>query len=423
MIIFVALNDTGMEVKTFKRLPYGNSNFERLISDNYAYVDKTQFIEMLEREENPYQFFIRPRKFGKSLFLTMLSHYYDLLRGDNFSKLFGGLYIGENPTPRKNSYAIMEFDFSGINTTTPENFRKSFELCVQSTICAFLERYQSVLPNAMELSDRILSNNHGIGSLQEVFNVAKIANVKLFITIDEYDHFANDLIDMEVDDIHKKWMMVNGVIRNFYAMLKMGTSKVVDRVFITGISPTLIDDLTNGFNIAQNITLEARYNNMMGFTEQEVEQLMNTSGIDRKLINVDMKWYYNGYLFNKDATDRVYNPSMMLYFLNQILSEEKVPEKIIDDNLKTYYNHLQRLTWNDTNSEMLLQIVKDGGIMTEVHTKFSMDNLYNDEYFASLLFYMGLLTIEKRIFGKVWLCIPNYSIKTVFWDFVMEMAQ
>jgi hypothetical protein len=162
---------------------------------------------------------------------------------------------------------------------------------------------------------------------------------------------------------------------------------------------------------------------MMGFTIQEVEQLMDATGVNRDFINVDMQWYYNGYLFNEDATDSIYNPSMMLYFFKQIIEEEKVPKKIIDDNLKIDYGRLQRLTHNETNREILLQILKNEGIVTKIHSKFSIDELFHDEYFVSLLFYMGLLTIEKPTLGSLQLRIPNYSIKTVLWEYILKSVQ
>jgi len=412
-----------MSEKTFKRLPYGDSNFESGRTENYAYVDKTRYIEMLEKENNKRQFFIRPRKFGKSLFLSLLSNYYDIRKSEKFEQLFGDLYIGKNPTPCRNSYAVMEFDFSGLDTTSPENFMKSFKQNVQWTVSIFLEKYKNVFPQTSNLIEHIIRNPEGIGSLRIAYGAAMAANVKIFVIIDEYDHFANDLIAMGVNDVYKEMVRSNGVVRDFYETLKIGTKSVVDRIFITGISPVMLDDLTSGFNIADNLTVEERYNNMMGFTRQEVDWLMDETGVNRDLINVDMEWYYNGYLFHKEATDRVYNPSMILYFFNQIVNNKRIPEKIIDDNLKTDYGRMKRLTLNEANCEMLLQIVKDGGIVTEVQSKFSIDYLYTDKYFVSLLFYMGLLTIDKPMFGKVRLCIPNYSIKTVYWEYIMEEVQ
>jgi hypothetical protein len=266
-------------------------------------------------------------------------------------------------------------------------------------------------------------NTEGIGSLRIAHNTALAAGVKIFVIIDEYDHFANDLIAMGVEDVYKDMVRANGIVRDFYEILKIGSKSVIDRIFITGISPVMLDDLTSGFSIARNLTVDKRYNNMLGFTREEVEWLMDETGVNRDFINVDMEVYYNGYLFNRDATDRMYNPSMMLYFFQRIIEEQKVPEKIIDDNLKMDYARLQRLTRNDTNREMLLQIIKDGGIVTQVETKFSVDKLYEDKYFVSLLFYMGLLTIDKPVFGSVRLCIPNYSIRTVLWEYIIEWAQ
>ena len=412
-----------MVEKSYKRLPYGNSNFESVRTRNYVYVDKTRYIEMLEGENNKYQFFIRPRKFGKSLFLSVLMHYYDMLGADDFHGLFDGLYIGENPTPEKSSYAVMEFDFSGLDTRSPEHFMESFEKCVESTVDIFLEKYQSVFSKSTGLTGTVTRNQEGIGSLRTVYGAAMAAGIKIFVIIDEYDHFANDLIAMGVDDVYKKMVQANGIVRDFYETLKIGTKSVVDRIFITGISPVMIDDLTSGFNIANNLTLNLRYNNMMGFTQQEVEQLMDETGVNRDCINVDMEWYYNGYIFHEDATNRIYNPSMILYFFNQIIDSGKVPKNIIDDNLKTDYGRLQRLTRNEANREKLLQIVKDGGIFAELQSKFSIDRLYDDEYFVSLLFYMGLLTIEKPMMGKVWLRIPNYSIKTLYWEYIITSIQ
>jgi len=412
-----------MVEKIFKKLPYGNSNFESIRTENYAYVDKTCYVEMLENESNKYQFFIRPRKFGKSLFLSLLTNYYDIRKTAKFERLFGDLYIGQNPTPRRNSYAVINFNFSGLGTSGKDEFKKSFSDRVQETVLASLANYSGVFPETDTQIQRIINEKPGIGALYALYGITEQANIKLFVIIDEYDHFANDLIAMGVNDVYKEMVQANGTVRDFYETLKIGTSSILDRIFITGISPVMIDDLTSGFNIAANLTIEEQYNNMMGFTHREVDWLMDVTGVNRDFITVDMEWYYNGYLFHKNATDRVYNPSMMLYFFNRIIRERKVPEKIIDDNLKTDYGRLRRLTRNEANRETLLQIVKDGGIVAEVQTKFSIDNLYDDDYFVSLLFYMGLLTIEKPVMAKVRLCIPNYSIRTVFWEYIMKEVQ
>ncbi|MDR1918955.1 MAG: AAA family ATPase, partial [Tannerellaceae bacterium] len=266
-----------MTTKIVKRLPYGTSNFEKLISENYAYVDKTPFIEQLENEANPYQFFIRPRKFGKSLLLSMLSHYYDINRAAQFESLFGELYIGKHPTPHKNGYGIIEFNFSGLNTYSEEDFRASFSHKVQDTVLAFIGRYRHLFPRAEELTRKIDQEKPGIDALLLAYNEARIAGIKIFVLIDEYDHFANDLIAMGNqlgDDVYRRMVRANGLVRDFYETLKIGTSDVLDRIFITGISPVMLDDLTSGFNMAAILTLDLAYNEMMGFTRQEVDALM-----------------------------------------------------------------------------------------------------------------------------------------------------
>ncbi|GHT51682.1 hypothetical protein AGMMS49982_09780 [Bacteroidia bacterium] len=416
-----------MEAKKCKRLPYGNSDFRRIILENYAYVDKTMYIEMLENEANSNQFFIRPRKFGKSLFFMTLSYYYDLNEAENFDKLFGDLYIGKHPTPERNTYAVMRFDFSGLDTSSEKGFVDSFSSNVQSTIRNFFRLYALVFPEANKYVEQIDEEKPGIKSLEKVFSAAEQSKVKLFFIIDEYDHFANDLIamgNMLGTDIYKTMIAANGIVRDFYEKIKNAAkSSIVNRTFITGISPVMLDDLTSGYNIATILTLNPKYNEMMGFTQEEVEWLMRETGVDETCINVDIEAYYNGYLFHKNGAHRVYNPAMMLYFFSQIIEFGKPPEYIIDLNLRTDYGRLQKLTQNDRNRETLIRIVKEDGIIAEILQKFSVDMLNDDDYFVSLLFYMGLLTIKEPYLFQLKLGIPNYSIKTLYWEYLMKLTR
>ncbi len=410
----------------YKRLPYGNSNFSSIIEGNYCYIDKTRFIGLLEDETNKYQFFIRPRKFGKSLFFSTLLHYYDMNREGDFEKLFGRLYIGKNPTPRRNSYAVMEFNFSGINTSSEEGFKVSFSRNVQLAVASFIEKYRNVFTDTGGVLKMLNEKDSGIDALRVAYRMARSAGIKIYALIDEYDHFANDLIamgNMLGEGVYRRMVRANGMVRDFYETLKIGTSDVLDRIFITGISPVMLDDLTSGFNIAANLTPELQYNEMMGFTQEEVALLMEGTGVDPALINVDMGVYYNGYLFHKDGENRVYNPSMVLYFFGRILREGKVPENIIDDNLKTDYGRLQRLAQNERNREQLLSIVKSGGVVSDIISKFSIDRLGDTEYFVSLLFYMGLLTIDKFEMGSTFLKIPNYSVQTIYWEYLLHLTR
>jgi hypothetical protein len=417
-----------METKKFKRLPYGIADFKRIICEGYAYVDKTRYIEMLEDESNPNRFFLRPYKFGKSLFLTTLSYYYDLKEAENFDALFGDLYIGKHPTPEHNSLAVMRFDFSGINTNSEDGFIKSFSGRVENTVTNFLLLYEHVFPNAEDYVDQINKEKPGIMALEKCFTAAEKNNVKLFFIIDEYDHFANDLIAMgnrHGKDLYKTMVSANGLVRDFYELIKMAAkTSIVHRTFITGVSPIMLDDLTSGYNIAKMLTLNPRYNEMMGFTQEEVEWLMMETGVDPSLINVDMETYYNGYLFHKNGKNRVYNPTMILYFFSQIIEFGEPPENIVDQNLKTDYKRLQNLLENETNRKTLIRIVQDGVVtVPEVLEKFSMDRLNDVRYFTSLLFYMGLLTIHGKDVIGVSLCIPNYSIRTLYWEYLKELIE
>ncbi|MDR2120060.1 MAG: ATP-binding protein [Tannerella sp.] len=415
-----------METKTFKRLPYGNSDFKDIMLSNYAYVDKTRYIEMLEAESNRNQFFIRPRKFGKSLFFTTLLYYYDLREAENFDRLFGSLYIGRHPTPERNAYAVMKFDFSGMDTSSEEDFRISFSRNVQNTVRLFFRLYRDSFSEPDNYVCRIDAQNPGVEAIDLAFDAATADGVKLFIIIDEYDHFANDLIAMGNrlgKDMYRAMVAANGLVRDFYERIKMAAkTSIVHRTFITGVSPVMLDDLTSGYNIATILTLNPKYNEMMGFTQAEVERLMTETGVDPAMICVDMEAYYNGYLFHPDGENRVYNPTMVLYFFEQLRSFGKVPENIVDQNLKTDYGRLRRLVQHEDNRETLIGIMKKDGIVSEVLEKFSIDRMNDGRYFVSLLFYMGLLTVRERQLTGISLCIPNYSIRTLYWEYLSELA-
>ena len=404
-----------------KKLPYGQSNFADLIESNYAYVDKTRYMEMLENENNRYQFFIRPRRFGKSLFLSVLENYYDLNRKDKFETLFKELYIYKNPTPERGKYAVIQFDFSGLDTDNHDDFRKSFSMRVQNVVIAFLNRYKACFPNSEATIQSLIETRLGIEAMDIAYNFAAEANIPIFAIIDEYDHFANNLIAM--GKTYKDEVKAGGIVRSFYESLKAGTKSVVRRIFITGINPMMLNDLTSGFNMSSDYSLDVKYNDMFGFTREEVEWLMKETGVDKNLIKVDMEAYYNGYMFNNDGENKVYNSQMILYLFDQILRLGKQPQHVIDTNLQTDYERLRRLAENENNREKLLQIIQDGGIFGKVVEKFSLEKLNSDEYFISLLFYLGMLTNGGMQRGQIWLKIPNYSIKTLYWEYAISYVQ
>ena len=360
------------------------------------------------------------RKFGKSLFFTTLSCYYDLNYADKFERLFKCLYIGEHPTPEHNRFAMLKFDFSGLDTSSAQDFSISFYDKIRDTLLGFAETYRRLFRDTDGLLEQLKQTAKSTGALQTIFGAVEVADAKLFVLIDEYDHFANDLIAMGTlgDNAYRNMMKANGLVRDFYENLKDGTKSVVSRIFLTGISPMMMNDLTSGFNIASNLSLDLLYNEMLGFTRDEVDALIDASGIDRALITVDMEHYYNGYLFNKRAATRVYNPTMALYCLSQIQRTKLAPEDIIDVNLRTDYSRLRRLAENEHNRALLLAIMKNDVITAEVAASFSIDEMYREQYFVSLLFYMGLLTIDRVDRGMTVLKIPNYSIRTIYWEYI-----
>ena len=405
------------EARRPMKIPYGISNFKSLREQGYLYVDKTPYIEKLENLNSKYIFFIRPRRFGKSLFLSTLEHYYDVNAEEDFQKLFGDLYIGKNPTPLKNTYLILKLNFSGLNTENKESLYGSFKSSLINSIASFLSKYSWVLGDKTELKNALF-NTYDIRSLIDVFiEEIRRHSKKIYLIIDEYDHFANDIIAMGDNDFYKEIIRASGFVRDFYETVKIGTENVIDRIFITGISPIMLDDLTSGFNIAMNITMDKNLNEMLGFTEKELQKILDMLNINPADIQIKLKDYYNGYLFNLDASERMYNPDMIFYFLDQYTRYNKEPRILIDDNVKTDYGRLNRLATNEKNKKVLEKILRDESIVSDIVTKFSFDRMYDDEYFISLLFYMGMLTIKESKYNMVELAIPNYVIKTIFWEY------
>nr|WP_205665672.1 ATP-binding protein [Anoxybacter fermentans] len=403
------------------KLPYGISDFEVIRKEGYLYVDKTKYIEQLE-EIGRYLFFIRPRRFGKSLFLSTLEHYYDINRGSQFERLFGGLYIGKNPTDLRNKFAVLKLNFSGLKTDSKGNVEESFRKTVLSGLIQFVESYYRFFNHPEEIIYRLEKETDLKHMLEIVYNAVRKIDKKIYLIIDEYDHFANDIIAMGDEIYYQNIVRASVFVRDFYETIKIGTQGVIDRIFITGISPIMLDDLTSGFNIILNITMDPVTNEMLGFTEEEVEEIIKQIKIsedvlDHKRLKKLLEEYYNGYLFNEDCSKRVYNPDMIFYYFDQWLRHKKPPKVLIADNVKTDYGRLNRLVKNKANREIMENIIKNEKITADIVSKFSFDRMYDQKYFVSLLFYLGLLTIDQKIRTRLLLKIPNFVIKTVFWEY------
>jgi len=335
-----------------------------------------------------------------------------------FGSLFGDLYIGKNPTGRGNSYLVLELDFSGLNTENRVELEKSFIRSLVDSIVGFFYKYKEFFINISVLEDRL----RNMGDVKSVFNslieeVKKI-DKKIYLIIDEYDHFANDIIAMGDGEFYRGIVRAAGFVRDFYETVKIGTKSVVDRIFITGISPIMLDDLTSGFNVALNITMDEGMNEMLGFTEEELGGIIAGLKVKQEDIRIKLKEYYNGYLFNVDCKERVYNPDMVLYYFDHFTRKNKHPRELIDDNVKTDYGRLNRLASNDENRKVLQEIIEVEGITSDIVTRFSFDRMYDRDYFVSLLFYMGLLTIDRQEKTSLLLKIPNYVVKTMYWEYI-----
>ena len=407
-----------------RKLPNGISNYEKLIEENRIYVDKTMYIEKMENLSDSTLMFLRPRKFGKTLFTSTLECYYDKNRADKFEKLFGNTYIGKNPTLNKNRYCVLRFNFSGISTNTIEETINGFKNSTIESIKIFINRYKiNFFINENQEAEEILN------SLYTAFLTQK-ANEKIYVMIDEYDHFANELLGFRTDEF-KELVAKNGKIRKWYEILKKGTESVVDRIFITGVAPITLDSTTSGFNIARDITKNIMFNDMLGFSKEDVKYLMTEIDIPKEkqeeLLPI-IKENYDGYVFsdmikNEYEKYKMYNSNMTLYFLNAYQEQQEVPEELIDINILSDYRKIEAfmdLCQNMNKIELLEKIVAEEPVESELTDKFNAEISFGEKELISLLFYLGYLTIKENEFGVLKFVTPNEVIRTIYSNYFLE---
>ena len=405
-----------------KKLPYGISDYERLVENDYYYVDKTKYLEDLENLAQPYIMFLRPRKFGKTLFTSVLENYYDIKKEEKFERLFGETYIGKNPTKLKNSYYILRFNFSGINTKDEKTTMEGFKEKVKVSIKDFIEKYKIDFYINPELSAEGL-----LGNLIVSFKNQRPEG-KMYVIIDEYDHFANELLGFHTDHF-KNLVSKNGQVRKWYEILKEGTETVIDRIFITGVAPITLDSMTSGFNISSDITQDPRFNELMGFTKEEIKEIMKVQEIgkeEQEEILPIMKENYDGYKFSVDANEKLYNSNMSLYFFNSYISFEKIPEKLIDVNIASDYNkigNMLRLCKGENRIDIIEKTISGRGIITEITEKFNPEIGFGEKELVSMLYYLGYLTIEEEIAGYPKLKIPNMVMKEIYGEYFLKIIE
>ncbi len=402
------------------KMPYGISNYEELITENYYYVDKTKYIEKLENLPEKRIMFLRPRKFGKTLFTSVLENYYDKNKVDKFENLYGDTYIGKNPTKLKNSYCILRFNFSGINTENEESTMKGLKNRTIKSIKVFIERYG--------LDFYINDDYEAEDILDDIFKAFYIQKPKekIYVIIDEYDHFANELLGFHPEHF-KNLVSKNGRVRKWYEVLKEGTETVVDRIFITGVAPITLDSLTSGFNIGTDITQDEDFNDMLGFTGSELKKILinqNISEEEQEKIIPIMKENYDGYKFNIKAENQIYNSNMCLYFLSGYIRKNEIPTELVDMNIASDYSKIGKmldLCKGENRLEILQKTVQGEPIVSNIVKKFNPAIEFTETDMISMLYYLGYLTISGELVGIPNLTIPNKVMKEIYADYFMQL--
>ena len=401
-----------------KILPYGISNYKQLIENDYIYVDKTKHIELLENLHSPYIIFLRPRRFGKSLFTSVLYNYYNINEKDNYDSLFGETYIGQNPTKGKNSYYILKFNFTGLNTNTKEELEETFLRTIKDSFDKFIEEYNLIIDYIQEGSAASIFENFLVRVSGKIQN-------PIYVIIDEYDHFANELLSFQTElfsDIVSK----TGFIRKWYEVLKKGTESIINRIFITGVSPITVDSLTSGFNIALDITRNPNFNDMMGFTKEEVVILINKvmkeslqeEELD-ELLGILVETY-NGYLFAEDSKTKLFKKDNILYYMKNYVEFWKRTYNLKNKNIASDYGKLGKmfdLKNKNANLQVLEGIIKGDKITARITEQFSLEKDFSKDDFKSLLFYLGMLTIDYKMLDRAVLKVPNNAIKGLYFAF------
>ena len=413
-----------------KRIPYGMMNFVAVRRDDCYYVDKTRFIPMIE-QANKFFFYIRPRRFGKSLTISMLHHYYDVLAKDMFDKLYGDLYIGKNPTSERNSYLVLYLNFSVLDAGL-NNYRSSLDAHCNTAYCRFCDVYADYLPKGLKAE---LNTKEGaVKQLDFLYQRVADAGQKIFLFIDEYDHFTNKILSEPAClDEYKGETHGTGYLRSFFDTVKSGTYSSIERCFVTGVSPVTMDDLTSGFNIGTNYSTSPEFNELTGFTEEDVREMLNYYRTTCEFHHTTdeliekMKPWYDNYCFAEESYGKttMYNSNMVLYFVdNYIRSGGQLPKNMIEDNIRVDYNKLRMLIRKDKefahDASVIQTLVSQGYVTGELKTGFPAEKIANPNNFVSLLYYFGLITIDGTLEGETKFVIPNQVVREQLFNYLLE---
>ena len=413
-----------------KRIPYGMMNFIDVREDDCYYVDKTHYIPLIENA-NKYFFYIRPRRFGKSLTISMLHHYYNILEADKFEKWYGDLYIGKHPTPERNSYLIIYLNFAVVNAEL-NSYRQSLDAHCNTEFNFFCDVYAQYLPEGIK--EEMNKKKGAVEQLDYLYKECIKTNQQIYLFIDEYDHFTNKILsEPSCLEDYKSETHGTGYLRSFFDTVKAGTYSTIKRCFVTGVSPVTMDDLTSGFNIGTNYSLSPEFNEMTGFNEEEVRAMLDYYATTcqfhhstDELIEAMKPWYDN-YCFAEQSygSTTMYNSNMVLYFVdNYIRNGGYMPRNMVEENIRVDYNKLRMLIRKDkefTHDASTIQtLVQQGYITGELKTGFPAETIAEPDNFISLLFYFGMLTISGTLEGETKLTIPNQVVREQLYSYLLD---
>ena len=414
----------------FKLIPYGISDFKQVREENKYLVDKTRFFEQMELAGN-FLFLVRPRRFGKSLFLNMLEAYYDINEKDNFDKLFHGLYVADHPTEYRNRYQVMHLDFSQVGSDV-ERLQDNFDFYLSISCESFAEKYARFYPGGFV--DEVKRIPRGEQKLNYINFTARRSGCNLYLIVDEYDNFTNNVLNIKGQEAYHALTHGTGFYRDVFKLFK----GMFDRIIMLGVSPITLDDLTSGYNIALNITMDPRFNQMLGFSEDDVRQMIRyykevgairPEVTEDSIIN-DIKPWYDNYCFAEESFGRepsMFNSDMVCYYLSNLVGLGNSPKELIDPNTMTDYGKLKRLIEIDQLEGDRLNVIHDiaehGFIYGQIVSHFPAERMMEFGNFVSLLYYYGMLTIGGVEGELLKLTIPNNNVRLQYYHYLLDEYQ
>ena len=413
-----------------KRLPYGINDFEAVMEQNQYYVDKTMYLPLLENQPSNI-IFIRPRRFGKSIFLSMLHAYYDCSKKEKFQTLFGDLWVGKHPTPLQGKYQVLHLDFSYVGGSI-DKLEENFDMYLRVKLDGFMRIYQDSYLE--DFKEKFFKSDSATEKLALLQDETATKSIPLYLIIDEYDNFTNTVLNEQGEKVYWAITHADGFYRDVFKKFK----GMFERIFITGVSPVTLDDVTSGFNIGWHISTKPEFNQMLGFSLEEVRKMFayykEVGGIpttsDIEVMIDEMKPWYDNYCFSEDALknqSKVFNCDMVIYYLRNYMDRGEAPKQMIDPNTMTDYNKMKKLLLLDkldgNRKGIIRTIAETGQIVTSLENTFPASRLTNPQTFTSLLFYYGMLTIKDTFGDMLILGIPNNNVRKQYYGYLLEQYQ